>query len=268
MTTKTTTIQSILRRSLALLILLFLAQPLLAYYCPATGRFLSRDPIGERGGANVYAFVRNDPAINIDPHGFSTSNARERPQIKSRTKTPVILGECGSFSWTIMFEASPDSNIKTGGVIQQNVQIFYSINSCNGNEITPHPYASGYSYYELWFVHPNSDQLLTDGEITSSPGNTVEEVDRFSHQSHDGTCGTYTVIGFANYYPNPGKPWSQTTRELGILDTPASGTLSSGFFRAKPLGEESNTYVRSITVQWNCCQDSPDRKTHILSKEE
>jgi RHS repeat-associated protein len=31
------------------------------YYSPGLGRFLNRDPIGELGGANLYAFVGNDP---------------------------------------------------------------------------------------------------------------------------------------------------------------------------------------------------------------
>jgi hypothetical protein len=36
------------------------------YYCPSTGRFLSRDPIEEQGGANVYGFVGNDPVARSD----------------------------------------------------------------------------------------------------------------------------------------------------------------------------------------------------------
>ena len=31
------------------------------YYSPSLGRFLNRDPIGELGGSNLYAFVENDP---------------------------------------------------------------------------------------------------------------------------------------------------------------------------------------------------------------
>lgn len=30
------------------------------YYVPETGRWLSRDPIGERGGLNLYVFVKNN----------------------------------------------------------------------------------------------------------------------------------------------------------------------------------------------------------------
>jgi RHS repeat-associated protein len=39
------------------------------YYDPSTGRFLQRDPIGLRGGMNVYAYTSNDPLINVDPSG-------------------------------------------------------------------------------------------------------------------------------------------------------------------------------------------------------
>ncbi len=31
------------------------------YYSPTQGRWLSRDPIGEYGGLNLYAFVNNNP---------------------------------------------------------------------------------------------------------------------------------------------------------------------------------------------------------------
>ena len=54
-------------------------------YLPSTGRWLSRDPISERGGANVYCYVRNRPidfsdskglkidAFTLDPSTFPVS---------------------------------------------------------------------------------------------------------------------------------------------------------------------------------------------------
>ncbi|MFD2257697.1 RHS repeat-associated core domain-containing protein [Luteolibacter algae] len=39
-------------------------------YDPATGRWLSRDPIGEAGGLNLYGYVGNNPANYYDPHGL------------------------------------------------------------------------------------------------------------------------------------------------------------------------------------------------------
>jgi uncharacterized protein RhaS with RHS repeats len=40
------------------------------YYNPSTGRWLSRDPIGEKGGLNLYAFVANQPTISVDKLGL------------------------------------------------------------------------------------------------------------------------------------------------------------------------------------------------------
>jgi RHS repeat-associated protein len=39
------------------------------YYNPSTGRWPNRDPLGERGGKNLYNFVSNNPQGIIDPDG-------------------------------------------------------------------------------------------------------------------------------------------------------------------------------------------------------
>ena len=36
------------------------------YYSPSLGRWISRDPIEEQGGLNLYAFVNNDPVNRVD----------------------------------------------------------------------------------------------------------------------------------------------------------------------------------------------------------
>ena len=40
------------------------------WYQPSIGRFVQRDPIGIRGGLNVYAYVENDPLADLDPDGL------------------------------------------------------------------------------------------------------------------------------------------------------------------------------------------------------
>ena len=42
------------------------------YYSPSLGRWISRDPIDEQGGLNLYGFVNNDPVNYIDPLGKET----------------------------------------------------------------------------------------------------------------------------------------------------------------------------------------------------
>lgn len=41
------------------------------YYSPSLGRWLSRDPIGEKGGKNLYVFVMNNAIYLIDARGHS-----------------------------------------------------------------------------------------------------------------------------------------------------------------------------------------------------
>ena len=44
------------------------------HYSPSLGRFLSRDPIAEQGGRNLYAFVQNNPILLTDEKGESWSS--------------------------------------------------------------------------------------------------------------------------------------------------------------------------------------------------
>lgn len=46
----------------------------LRYYNPSTGRWLSRDPIGERGGVNLYSICSNAVTNYVDALGLSISS--------------------------------------------------------------------------------------------------------------------------------------------------------------------------------------------------
>lgn len=47
------------------------------YYSPEMQRWMSRDPIEEDGGLNVYAFVGNDPVNQVDPVGLKQGEIEE-----------------------------------------------------------------------------------------------------------------------------------------------------------------------------------------------
>ena len=65
------------RKSFSLITILFLllgfGELAQAYYNPETGNFLSRDPIEERGGENLYGFVRNDAVNGTDYLGMAVT---------------------------------------------------------------------------------------------------------------------------------------------------------------------------------------------------
>ncbi len=46
------------------------------YYNPSVGRFLTKDPIGLRGGVNYYSYVFNNPISWIDPWGLGRIGSR------------------------------------------------------------------------------------------------------------------------------------------------------------------------------------------------
>jgi hypothetical protein len=54
---------------LGLTLCLMLPQPAQAFYNPSTGRWLSRDPVEEGGGRNLYCFVHNDCVRSFDSLG-------------------------------------------------------------------------------------------------------------------------------------------------------------------------------------------------------
>jgi len=59
------------------------------YYDPVTGRWPSRDPIGERGGLNLYGFLGNDGISRIDVlGGFPYFNPGQNPAGVSEPPPP------------------------------------------------------------------------------------------------------------------------------------------------------------------------------------
>jgi RHS repeat-associated protein len=57
------------------------------YYNPSTGRWMSRDPIEEEGGVNLYGMLGNNPVNAIDPLGLIKVNLKYETHIDTPTVT-------------------------------------------------------------------------------------------------------------------------------------------------------------------------------------
>ena len=68
------------------------------WYNPVLGRWLSRDPIGNKGGVNQQSFVNNSPINSVDEYGLqgeADSQVEPYPQTNVSTATEVTGGLLG-----------------------------------------------------------------------------------------------------------------------------------------------------------------------------
>ena len=94
------------------------AYPASAFYNPSTGQWLSRDPIGERGGKALHCIVRNDPVNRNDPLGL-----KETIKVKYGEFVVDMKPSLTEVRGTIAFKPSNCPECKTVNLVQA-VQIF------------------------------------------------------------------------------------------------------------------------------------------------
>ncbi len=89
-----------------------------AYYNPSSGRWLSRDPIEEAGGLNLYGFVSNDSVNRVDVLGLSGRSDVESGRLEYSCK-------CGWIDWSHATPEAPRSlwqQLQHGGLAPHGVR--------------------------------------------------------------------------------------------------------------------------------------------------
>ncbi len=78
-------------------------------YDPAHARWLNRDPIGEAGGVNLFAYVRGNPTSSVDPLGWCDSSNSSGGDLPDHDPDAWLLNFLNWFgshpSWLMAIEA-------------------------------------------------------------------------------------------------------------------------------------------------------------------
>jgi RHS repeat-associated protein len=79
------------------------------WYSPSEGRFISEDPIGLHGGANLFTYVSNNPLIRSDPSGLcqQTATAPCNVQIQGDRATATVAVALGESTPAYMVNQLP-----------------------------------------------------------------------------------------------------------------------------------------------------------------
>jgi hypothetical protein len=239
-------------------------------YNSEIGRFLSRDPIDERGGLNLYAACGNDMVNRVDPLGLSYNGNPQSvpipvpapsipsdPSPTSGSSTPRLshitvdgptARNCGNFTWTIQWLLNAPS--KTGGYIIQHVVPTANLTFCTGATVNLAPIYTQ-EYWEAWRVDPG-DTITT----YAVEGNTSD--DTFQNPTFSCTHGTFAIIGVAYFYEGATLPPSfqiGTGPAGGVPMTTQNPHMSGG-------SNQSNPDLHTVTTSWNCCSGN-DTTTQI-----
>jgi RHS repeat-associated protein len=136
------------------------------YYDPKTGRWPSRDPIGEEGGINLYGFVGNDAIRFADILGLKTIDVE-------KCEAYLFIGHGGKtnpIKWNLNGACS------LGGA----VSCFPNVNQPK-DKFESHRKKPQYPSDNLWPNVPTHDALTTAGglgEITAGHNSRQDAVDR------------------------------------------------------------------------------------------
>lgn len=139
------------------------------YLKTSTGSWLSRDPIAERGGINLYAFVRNDSLDRIDKLGlYSASSSGGTLHVSDDEHQNYLI---------FQLQCAPGYIVANINVIYDKAAMYHGL----WTEFEQGPDAADYSSESAYTAHVND--ILNDtfgGQVPPTPqgncaGDNVEE---------------------------------------------------------------------------------------------
>jgi RHS repeat-associated protein len=106
------------------------------FYNARTGTWLSRDPKEEKGGLNLYGFVRNNPVASVDPHGESCLNPcgfwKDSGLVPTGVRGGVLccLGQKYACSWDTSGFSGLAAELFATCIVQHELAHFDDVQDC------------------------------------------------------------------------------------------------------------------------------------------
>ena len=156
------------------------------HYNPTDGRWISRDPIMEQGGWNLYAILSNKLAQNIDTLGLwkikresekmTASACAEKNDTWETLAQTVNLDEAEAFKWVLGYTPKPKSG-KTYQIPNTLIQAWYGDLWWIGRRYSGWDFDPGGNYHVKQIFH----SALSKNENKNKAGNLAMEYSRSSH---------------------------------------------------------------------------------------
>jgi RHS repeat-associated protein len=224
-------------------------------YNPATGRFISRDPIGLLSSeTNLYRYAGNSPQTAVDPSGYI--------RVINKGQTPGScqcgIGKISLCGVQFSFRLSKTAGILTGdddGYIVQQVKLECDVGPCRGKKVKQSD-----TYYEAFFVK------RTNYTSEYKPGIARRDIAEYTCGLK--TCGKFIQEGQIKFYskedtgnlgdnPDDKRPIEEGwERNKQFKCNVRSGLLFAtgdepGFW--KDGDGQDGIANRYFELNWNCC---------------
>jgi RHS repeat-associated protein len=189
------------------------------WYHPSKGRWLSRDPIGENGGINIYALVDNDSISNLDTLGLSSVGDKSDCVTRVGIDTELSMKE-------IMDKIKRFPKIGVGVSLTGDAGIRFS----KSHEICKECCRDG-SRKE---IEDTKTRIVAYGELEATGGFIAsrgdvhgKDADLLAIDSYVGVRGNITLSGGAEFHSYTGGCSTRNRNcSEGVIDL--GGTLTAG----------------------------------------
>jgi RHS repeat-associated protein len=228
------------------------------YYDPTTGRWPSRDPIGERGGMNLYGFVGNDGTNRWDLLGQLDSGEFQNNGVPNVVVSAVRLSPLFCGKYIARFQIELDRPAPSHGYIIQEITVTRSSKPCGeGPErVTVERFFEAF-YISAGESRPNATRNTRDSDdhwaqslkCTKGSEETVGTL-KFMPFKMTGDLGENGISGGWKTGNEGGHPWSN--------DLPSSLEPPNGWVGTDAVEQNS------LRATWDCCDG--DKLTELQTE--